>query len=123
VHDHAGLDLARARRHERAGALDLDDADAADVHGRERVGVAKRRRRDLEPLARVEDRGALGDPNSPAVDRDLDEALRCGNAHDAHSANTPRFIIADSTAIIAVWPRPQIEASRITWPRSARTAS
>ena len=57
---HAGLDLARARGHQHARALDLDDAHAADVDRRERLEVAERRRVDAEPPAGVEDRRALG---------------------------------------------------------------
>ena len=37
--------------------------------------------------------------------------------------NTPRRSIADSIALDAVWPRPQIEASRIACPISAISAS
>src|SRR5260221_3249788 len=123
VHDHPCLDLARARRYERARPLDLDDADAADVHRVQRVAVAERRRLDAEPAAGIEDRRALGDAHGFAVDGQLDESFRCGDADGGHWAGTPRFIIADSTALAAVWPRPQIEASRMTWLRSASTAS
>ena len=45
VHDHAGLDGARAARHEHARALDLDDAQAADVDGLQRLEEAERRNR------------------------------------------------------------------------------
>src|SRR5665647_1980900 len=123
VHDHAGLDLARAGGNERPGAFDLDDADAAHVHRRERVAVTERRRLDLEPAARVEDRRALGDADLPAVDGQLDDPLDGVDADDGHGASTPRFIMADWTALAAVWPRPQIDASRITCASSASTSS
>ena len=43
--------LARGRRDERARAFELDDADAADVHGGQRVPVTERRRLDARPRA------------------------------------------------------------------------
>ena len=48
---HAGLGLARAGRHQRAGALDLDHADAADVDRRQVLEEAERGRLDPEPRA------------------------------------------------------------------------
>ena len=102
LHDHPRLGLAGARRREHSRALHLDDADAADVHGRERVRVAECRRLDSEPAAGVEDRRALRDAHGLAVDRQLHEALRRGHTHDTHGVSTPRFIIADSTAFAAV---------------------
>src|SRR5204863_5535045 len=111
------------RRYEHAGSLDLDHADATDVHRRERVGVAERRRRDAEPAARVEDRRALGHAHAAPVDRELDELLRRGDADHAHDTSTPRFVIADATAFAAVGPMPQIDASRTTCVRSASTSN
>src|SRR5207237_3723958 len=102
--------LARAGRDERAGALELDDADATDVHRRQRVAVAERRRVDLRAPTRIEDRRALLDPHGASVDGQLDHA------------STPRFSTADATALAAVCPRPQMDASFITCARSARTA-
>ena len=43
--------------------------------------------------------------------------------HRARHANTPNLPIADSMADEAVWPRPQIEESRIAAPISAISAS
>ena len=48
--------------------------------------------------------------------------IRRGASELAHE-NTPSRPIADSIALDAVWPRPQIEASRMHWPTSAITAS
>src|SRR4051794_3581830 len=120
---HSLLDLSRAGGDKGARAFQLDDADAADVHRVERVAVAKRRCVDPEPAARIEDRRALGHAHRAAVDGQLDELLRGGDGDHGHGASTPRFIIADATALAAVWPRPQIEASRMTCVRSASTSS
>src|SRR5262249_50089576 len=114
-HDHPVLDRARARGHERARALQLDHADAADVRRLQRLPEAQRRGVDLELPAGVEDRRALGDLDLRLVDREGDPARR--------HANTPTLPMADSMAEDAVWPRPQIEASRIASPISAISAS
>ena len=58
---HPGLDLARAGRGEHARALDLDDADAADIRRAQGLAVAERRRLDPELVARVEDRRPFED--------------------------------------------------------------
>jgi len=58
-----------------------------------------------------------------AVDDQLDHPFRRGDRDGGHGTSTPKFAIADSTALAAVWPSPQIEASRITWARSASTSS
>ena len=71
-----GLDPARAGRHERARALDLDHADAADVDRREVLEVAERRRVDARAPGRP--RGSSrprGTRTGRAVDR---RARRCG---------------------------------------------
>ena len=102
VHDHAWFDLARAGGHERTCAFDLDDADAAHVHRRESVAVAERRCVDADPAACVEDRRAVGDAHLLAVDGQLDHALDGVHADHGHWASTPRFIIADWTAVAAV---------------------
>src|SRR5947209_5755908 len=122
VHDHSFLGLARARRHKRARALDLDDAHAAHVHRRERVPVTQRRRLDAEHPAGIEDRRALEHAHRLPVDGQLDHLLRRGDGN-GHAANTPRLVIADATAFAAVCPSPQIDASRITWATSASVAS
>src|SRR5205807_1079088 len=103
--------------------LDLDDADAADVHRCERVAVAEGRLLVAEHAARVENRRAFEDAHRLAVDRQLDHLLRRGEDDAAHVANTFRFTIADATAFAAVWPRPQIDASRITCASSASVCS
>ena len=71
-----GLDPARAGRHEHPRALDLDDADAADVDRGQALEVAERR--DVDPLgaAGVEDRRAGRDGDRPAVEGDLDGRRR-----------------------------------------------
>ncbi len=93
MHDHARLDLARAGRHEDARALELDDADAADVRRPQGLAVAERRRLDAELRAGVEDRRALGDPHRLAVDLELDRALGVSSGvarrHQPFSRKTP----------------------------------
>src|SRR4029077_2374820 len=76
----------------------------------------QRRRVDAERVARVEDRRALGDLDGLVVDREADGALR-------HVVKAPSRSMADSIAEEAVWPRPQMEASRMAWPISAMSAS
>ena len=71
-----------------------------------------------------------------AVDRQLDQAaLRAGPAARGWAVAADRRMpsivmppalgrrIADSIALDAVWPRPQIDASRIAWPISSSSAS
>src|SRR5262249_39237952 len=123
VHHHPVLDLARTGGNERPRLLELDHADAANVDRGQCVPVAERRRVDADPPARVENRRALGHAHGLAVDGQLDDALRGRDRDGGHWASTPRLWIAESTAFAAVWPRPQIEASRITCVRSPSTAS
>ena len=117
-----GLGLARAGRREHARALDLDHADAADVGRLQRLAVAERRRLDAELAQRVEDRLALEHAHGL---RRRPRARPCASARERlscscrHPPKTPRRPIADSMALDAVWPRPQIEASRMHWPISA----
>src|SRR5262249_20351640 len=115
AHDHVGLDAPRAGGHEHARTLELDHADAADVGRLQRLAVAQGRRVDLELRAGLQDRGALRHLDLAVVDGEADHALR--------HANIPSFAMADSIAEEAVWPRPQIEASRIACPISAISAS
>ena len=78
-----------------------------------------------ELAQRVEDRLALEHAHRLPVDLELDHALRQRQRLTAHFAppKTPRRPIADSIALDAVCPRPQIEASRMHWPISATSAS
>ena len=48
---------------------------------------------------------------------------RCRGCHRSHSATSSGCRRADSIADDAVWPRPQIDASRIAWPISRSSAS
>ncbi len=94
VHDHPRLDLARAGRHERARALELDDADAADVHRRERVAVAERRRVDRRASGT---RRGSSSPRARAPPRRRRSARPSASvpraASSGHRAKTPRFAI------------------------------
>src|SRR5690606_38805255 len=113
-----------AGRDERARAFHLDDADTAGVDRGERFAVAERRRLDADLLAGLHDRRALGHRDALAVNRQLDGAVRVQRELvDCRSychvvallpLNRCSLWMADCTAIGAVWPRPQIEASRIT---------
>ena len=84
LHDHARLDLARAGGREHARALELDDADAADVGGPQRLAVAERRRVDAERRAGVEDRRALEHADGLPVDLELDHARAAQERRHAH---------------------------------------
>src|SRR6185437_6577038 len=123
---HPVLDLARARRHEHARALDLDHADAAGVHRRERLAEAERGDVEVGAAAGIQDRLALAGPHRLAVDLELDRAPQSDRdgAHDTASVrNGRRPRRADSIAFAAVWPRPQIEASRMPRAISSSSAS
>src|SRR5262249_59907376 len=65
---HPRLELARARRDQHPGTLDLDHAHAAHIHGRERLEVAQRWRVDAESPAGVEDGRPLRRLHLLAVD-------------------------------------------------------
>ena len=127
---HAVLGRAAAGGHQDARALDLDHADAAGVHRREVVGVAERGRVDPLRPARVEDRGRPRGrgPSSPSISTST--SRRGGSSGTAwlmrallrHRRAWSRCT-ADCTALAAVWPSPQIEASRITWAISSSRAS
>src|SRR5437899_13007177 len=71
VDDHSVRGLTRAGGDERARALELDDADAADVDRRQRLAVAERWRLDPGGASGVEDGRALSDLGRDTVDRDL----------------------------------------------------
>ena len=114
---HPVLDLARARRHEHARALDLAHADAAGVDRRERALPAHRRDLDALALRDVEDRLVLARRDGLAVERELDGAGWRAGPGPAHRcppvSKTSSLRSADSIASAAVWPSPQIDASRI----------
>src|SRR4029077_9134330 len=117
---HARHGLAGARRAQQAGALDLDHADAADVRRRQGLAVAERRRRDPELVQAVEDRLPFEHLHRLAVDLELDHAPR---RPDQRHRSAPSRSMADSIALDAVWPRPQIDASRMHWPTSRISSS
>src|SRR5690348_8410368 len=123
---HPVLDLARARRDEHPRPLHLDHADAAGVHRRERLAEAQRGDVEAGAAAGVEDRLALAGPHRLPVDLELDRAPQ-GDRDGAHETasvrNGRRPRSADSIAFAAVWPRPQIEASRMPRAISSSSAS
>ena len=114
LHDHPRLGPPRARRHEHPGALDLDHADPAGVLRRERVAVAERRDVPTDGPAGVEERGPSGRAtiSSSMVSSTSRRGGPTATVQPAHE-KTPSRAMADSTALDAVWPRPQIDASRI----------
>ena len=79
------LGRAAARRHQRARALDLDDADATRVHRRQVVGETQRGRVDPLRPTRVEDRGALRDAHRLPVDLDVEQPARRIQRDRAHA--------------------------------------
>ena len=131
---HPRLDRARAGRREDARAGDLDDADPTDVDRGEALEVAQRRGVDALGATGVEDRRAGRHADGLAVDgqldaRDLGRGRRLGwlartrrrseqDRVDRHRPTISGCRNALSMALLAVWPRPQIEASRIAWPTS-----
>ena len=101
--DHARLDLARAGRHEHAGTLQLDDADAADVHRVEGVEIAQRRDRSSLLPARLQQGRSLLDANGVAVDPQLDGPSPSGERQQGAHPTLPfskslSRLAADSTA-------------------------
>src|SRR6185312_5628291 len=95
---------------------DLNHADAANVHRRERLTEAERGDVEVKTATSIQDRLALTDPHRLAVDLKLNQAPQSDRdgAHDTASVrNGRRPRRADSIAFAAVWPRPQIEASRM----------
>src|SRR4051812_10145873 len=81
-------------------------------------GVARARRRsDRERAARDGDERLGGILIGRKGIRDRAHRVSCACWYKGNLAS------ADSTADEAVWPRPQIEASRITWPSSWRSAT
>ena len=114
-HLHAGLGLARAGRGQDARALDLDHAHAAHVDRRQVVGEAERRGRHAGDLARVEQGRAFRHRHLGPVDGELDRARRRRHRQTDHrfSSSSRSLATADSIALDAVWPRPQIDASRM----------
>src|SRR5581483_11708493 len=126
--DHARLDRARTGGGQHPGTLDLDHADAAGILGSERVAVTQRGDGRPHVPGRCQDRGALGHAPYFTVDGDLDQPTRQlggdGRSNrDGHAGKTSRRSMAEAMAEAAVWPSPQMEASRMTVPTSARRAS
>ena len=129
---HARFDFSRTRGRQRARAGKLDDADAAHVHGCEILQIAQRRRVDADRPAGVENRHGFGHLQGLPVDFDFDLLLlrpfgRCRrmtgwwwrykpngirSTHGTYNFKF-KFASADSIAFDAVWPRPQIDASRM----------
>ena len=95
--------------------LDLDHAHPAGVLGGQRLAVAQGRDLALDSsiAAGLQQGRPLGDLGRLTVDGDLDHPPRRADCHFVHDM-TPSLASADSMALCAVWPRPQIDASRIT---------
>ena len=105
------LGAARAGRHQRARALELDHADAADVDR----ARASRRSRAWACRCRARDRRrGSSRPRRPRPARPSISSVDACRVHAPRSvpgrARAARWPSAIATA--AVWPRPQIEASR-----------
>src|SRR5207342_876590 len=101
---HPRLDLAGARGDEHARALELDDADPARVHRRQVVGEAERRRVDALAAEGVQDGGALGHADGPAVDLELDQPRGWRERNDGHAVPPSKIWrrwTAESTAFAA----------------------
>ncbi len=144
---HARFGLARTRRRQHARAFDFDDTHAAGVDRRQRFEIAERRNVLPRRAARVENRAALGDlqrPHPSIVELDrraspapvaaaecqstaaaaLNQIASCAHAPSPPSTRkTCSRDTADSIADEAVWPSPQIDASRMACPSSVNRAS
>ena len=119
--DHALLGGAGARRHERTLTLDLDDTHPADIDRGEVLRPAQGGRVDAGRLAGLVDRGALRNLDGLPVDRQRHGHNRSrivGHRHDGTPGTRPS-LMAELMALVAVWPKPQIEASTITWAMSS----
>ena len=146
---HPGLDAPRAGRDEHARPGDLDHAHPAHVDRGQVLEVAQRRGVDARPTGRprgssspagtatgapsmlsstVGDLGGgrrLGDPRRAGRRLGVDAGdveVRHAPAPMASKWTSPP-LIALSIADDAVWPRPQIDASRIARARSSNSAS
>ncbi len=129
---HPRLDLPRAGGDQHARARHLDHAHPADVDRRQRLEKAQGGDVDAARPARLENGGAGRHLRRLAVDDDVDggsdrplgrgrEAARRRRALEpdrgrlhARDSTRARRARADSMALEAVWPRPQMEASRMT---------
>src|SRR5712691_11787712 len=140
AHGHAGFGFPRAGRHERPRSLHLHHAYPAHVHRGEVLQVAQGGRVDSLLQARIKQRRALRDAYRLPVDRDVDQPPGRLEEHRAHVGSLPfppaaalfppgaapsirPRLTAEATAVTAVWPRPQIEASRATAAMSSSRAS
>src|SRR5215469_9027479 len=131
MHSHARLRLARAGRHERPGALDLHHADPAHVDRVEVLQVTQRGRIDALLAAGLEQGRTLRHADGLAVNRDVHQAP-WGLEEHGHVGSFPfglgaapirPSLSAEAAAPIAVWPRPQIDASLATDPMSSSSAT
>src|SRR4029077_11933110 len=119
-----GFHRPRAGGHQHAGSLDLHDAHPAGVDRMQRFEIAEGGERAVEACARIQNGGALGDGHRLAVDDQLDIAARPGQGNEWSRVrgghwNTLRRFTADSTALYAVCPRPQMDASFMPAPISS----
>src|SRR6266704_1171653 len=124
MHHHVCFGLAGARGSENSRALYFHHAYPAHVDRRQALQVAKGRRVDPERPAGLQDGGAFRDANALSIDGELDQASGRANGNGAHDLalppNAPSLAIADLTALDAVCPSPQMEASCMAWPISDR---
>ena len=126
---HPRLDLARTGRNECPEPRHLDDTNATGIHRRQRIAVAEDGCVDCQFAAGIEDRRSFGNADLLSIDRQRDHSRQAcpsnwcqwnRRRHDTFPFwKRWSLAIADWTAFAAVWPRPQIDASRITRPTSS----
>ena len=127
---HAGFDFARARGDQDSRTFEFNDADAADIDGSKVFKEAKGWRADAEKAGGVKNGCVFGDRHGFSVNLELDEPGRggwrslrnrsLGNRNErrggvqgfVHEKRLHR-LTAESKALEAVWPKPQMEASRM----------
>src|SRR5712692_4720694 len=127
LHLHSGFDLARTSGYQHARAFHLHHTDAADVDRGEGLQVAEGGRVDSAAATGLQDGAPLGDLELVTIDLDRNHPGGGSAQRGIHRRPPPLVLkrpsrMADSTAEPAVWPRPQIEASRMAWLTSASSA-
>ena len=116
---HPGRGRAAARRRERAFAVDLHDARAAVAVGPHSVLVAKAGYRDAVAVGRLQNRFVGPRVDRAAVEQEIDHG---GSLIDPHPISCGKYLITQRIGFGAAWPRPQIEASPITWQSSSSSS-
>src|SRR5882724_2275555 len=127
LHDHARLDLPRTGGYQDPRAFDFDHADTADIDRGQILQIAQCRDVNVLAPTGLEYGRPFWHPDRIPIDAQFDVASGATGRVPSHDASSGvkylSWAMADSMALGAVCPRPQIEASRMTCAMSARRAS